>query len=119
MKSYIKIYGPPLLKALEALEKVADKMPEIQFHYHYIMSVIPVGKSTVAPSGKDEEMTGIGERYVAKKKTLVSESGFTLGEYDYFFEWEKHPTMQQLRTLIGKIDGALTPLGCKYTMTTK
>ncbi len=29
MKSYIKIYGPPVLKSIRVLEKLAVKMPEI------------------------------------------------------------------------------------------
>ena len=29
MISYIKIYGPPLLKAIKALEKIAVDMPEV------------------------------------------------------------------------------------------
>ena len=119
MKSYVKIYGPPLLKALEALERVADQMPEIPFHYHYVMGVIRVGKSDVAPTRQEEKLRGIGERYVAKNKTLVSKSGYTLGENDYFFEWAKDPSPQQMRALIGRIDEALAPLGCRYTITTK
>jgi hypothetical protein len=29
MKSYVRIYGPPLLKAIRALEKIAVNMPEV------------------------------------------------------------------------------------------
>jgi hypothetical protein len=29
MKSYVKIYGPPILKAIKALEKTAIDMPEV------------------------------------------------------------------------------------------
>ena len=29
MKSYIKIYGPPVLKAIKALETIAVDMPEV------------------------------------------------------------------------------------------
>ena len=117
MKSYIKIYGPPILKALDELEKVASEMPEISFYYHYILGFIPVGRSSYAPLG--EEPLGVGEKYEAKSKTLVSRSGHTLGDYDFFFEWAKEPDGEQLRNLIGKIENALTPLGCRYTITTK
>ncbi len=117
MKSYVKVYGPPLLRALDELQKVADEMPNIPFYYHYVLGRIPVGKSTVAPIS--QEWLGIGEKYTAKYKTAVSKSGHTLGNYDFFFEWEKDPDYEQMCDLIDKIDKALTPLGCKYTITTK
>jgi hypothetical protein len=118
MKSYIKIYGPPILKALDELEKVAGEMPGISFYYHYILGFIPVGRSATAPFGEGEPL-GVGEKYKAKSKSLVSKSGYTLGDYDFFFQWEKEPDGEQLRNLIEKIENALTPLGCKYTITTK
>jgi hypothetical protein len=117
MKSYIKIYGPPILKALDELEKVAGEMHEISFYYHYILGFIPVGKTTTAP--EDEEMLGLGEKYETKSKCSVSKSGYTLGDHDFFFEWAKEPDGEQLRNLIEKIENVLTPLGCKYTITTK
>jgi len=117
MKSYIKIYGPPVLKALDALEKVAGEMPEISFYYHYILGFVRVGKSAVAPF--KEESLGLGEKYKAKSRASVSKSGYTLGDHDFFFEWAKEPDGEQLRNLIEKIENALTPLGCKYTITTK
>jgi hypothetical protein len=117
MKSYVKIYGPPLLAALRELTKVADEMPEIPYHYHYILKILPVGRSTTAPWSED--LLGLGEKYVAKHKTAVSNSGHTLGEHDFFFEWEDRPNPELMRTLIEKIDKALTPLGCKYTLTTR
>jgi hypothetical protein len=117
MKSYVKIYGPPILKALDELEKIAGEMPEISFYYHYILGFIPVGKSTLEPL--KEEPLGVGEKYKAKSKTLVSKSGHTLGDYDFFFEWAKEPDGEQLRNLIERIENVLTPLGCKYTITTK
>ena len=117
MKSYIKIYGPPILKALDELEKVARKMPEISFYYHYIVGVIPVGKWGIAPS--EEKQLGLGEEYKEKYRQSVSKSGYTLGDYDFFFEWEKEPDGELLRNLIEKIENVLTPLGCKYTITTK
>ena len=117
MKSYIKVYGPPILKALDELEKVAGEMPGISFYYHYILGFIPVGKSAVAPF--KEEPLGLGEKYKAKSRTSVSKSGYTLGDYDFFFEWAKEPDGEELRNLIEKIENVLAPLGCKYTITTK
>ncbi len=51
--------------------------------------------------------------------TIISRSGESLGEYDFYFEWFTEPNMEQLNDLIGKIDEALGPLGCRYTITTK
>ncbi len=117
MKSYIKIYGPPVLKALDELEKVAREMPEISFYYHYILGFIPIARTRVAP--EEEGPIGLGEKYKEKSKISVSKSGYTLGDYDFFFEWATEPDGEQLRNLIEKIENVLTPLGCKYTITTK
>jgi len=51
--------------------------------------------------------------------TIISKSGESLGEYDFFFEWFKEPTMDEMNTLIEKVDEALESLGVKYTITTK
>ncbi|MCK4582565.1 hypothetical protein KAU18_04550, partial [Candidatus Bathyarchaeota archaeon] len=50
---------------------------------------------------------------------IISKSGESLGEYDFFFEWFTKPTMAQVEDLIEKIDTLLEPLGVKYTLTTK
>ncbi len=41
MKSYIRIYGPPLLKAIRALEKIAVNMPEVCIMDTMIESSMP------------------------------------------------------------------------------
>jgi hypothetical protein len=79
IRSFIKIHGPPLLKALEALDN------------------IPINTSEIPA------------RVI----------GFTLGEYDYCYEWLRgQPDTKDFLKLIEKIDEALTPLGVKYTITT-
>ncbi|MFH0748809.1 MAG: hypothetical protein V1915_02665 [Candidatus Bathyarchaeota archaeon] len=50
---------------------------------------------------------------------LVSKSGEKTGENDFYFEWFTIPRQDEINSLIQKIDDALTPLGCKYTITTK
>ena len=42
-----------------------------------------------------------------------------LGDYDFFFEWEVEPTVEQINELIEMIDVALTDCGCMYSITTK
>ena len=51
--------------------------------------------------------------------TLISKSGEKIGDNDYYFEWFTAPASEQLYLLMQKIDKALAPLGCKYTITTK
>lgn len=51
--------------------------------------------------------------------TIISKSGESLGEYDFFFEWFTKPDMSQVEDLIKRIDETLAPLGVKYTLTTK
>lgn len=117
MKSYIKIYGPPTLKSIRALEKLAVDMPEV-----CIMDTIISQSET-----QFDEMTGIIDYFgslpieisVERCGNIISKSGELLGENDFYFEWFTDPTMDQLNDLIEKIDEALTPLGCKYTITTK
>ena len=117
MKTYIKIYGPPILEALKALERVAieisKEFPEVCFYDILGGTAIPLDEEV-------EQIIGLSmdEAKVYREK-LISKSGWTLGEYDFYFEWTKPPTFEQLKRLIAKIDEALKPLGCRYTVTTK
>jgi len=56
---------------------------------------------------------------VERCRNIISKSGESLGEYDFFFEWFTEPSMAQLNELIDRIEKALAPLGCQYTITTK
>lgn len=87
MKSYIKIYGPPMEKAMKALEDLAKDLPTIS-------------KGAIS-------------------KTAIVSGEFTMGNYDFAFEWADKPTERTLRTLIFNIDEALEALGCRYTIITK
>jgi hypothetical protein len=130
MKSYVKVYGPPLLKALKALEKTAVDMPEVCIMDTTIaagigapkmgMSVMEMGEPTL------DSMDGVmsffgGEGKISEERcgTIVSKSGESLGEYDFYYEWFTKPTMKQVEGLIERIDKALAPTGVKYTITTK
>ena len=74
----MKIFGPPLVEAIRALEKI-ELGPDIN------------------------------------ARTV----GFTLGEYDFCFEWQRRdPDPTQYYKLVEKIDKALSPLGVQYTIQT-
>ncbi len=120
--SFIKVFGPPTLKAIRELEKIAVDTPEV-----CIMDTI-IGASTdyltafSNPEFTADYFTALdlpGEISVERCGKIISKSGERLGEFDFFFEWFTDPSMEQLNDLIEKIDEALAPLGCKYTITTK
>jgi hypothetical protein len=117
MKSFVKVYGPPLLKAIKALEKVAIDMPEVCIWDTFIEISPKIG------SGSYEDVADYFAHFgqVPEKRcnTIISKSGESLGEYDFFFEWFKKPTMNELNSFIENIDKALAPLGVRYTLTTK
>jgi hypothetical protein len=116
MKSYVKVYGPPLLKAVKALEKVAIDMPQV-----CIMDTI-IASSEIQFNNVEGIMNyfgTVGEVPKERCGKIISKSGESLGEYDFYFEWFKKPTMQEINDLIDKIDKAMAPLGVKYTMSTK
>ena len=116
MKSYIKIYGPPILKAVKKLEKVGVDFPEV-----CIMDTIMAqgGPQFSTQEGIADFFGGAGDITVERCSNIISESGESLGEYDFFFEWFVKPSTDQLNELIENIDKALKPLKCMYTITTK
>ena len=116
VKSYIKIYGPPTMKAIRALEKVAIDTPEV-----CIMDTILAVQEPRFDTEESvtEYFSTVGEITRERCSNIISKSGETLGEYDFFFEWFTDPNMNQLNDVIERIDEALAPLGCKYTITTK
>jgi hypothetical protein len=118
MRSYIKIYGPPVYEAIRALEKLAFDVPEVT-----IMDTIIEFESDFI--GDEDAMlayfSAIPELEVTKTRSvkIISRSGARTGDYDFYFEWAIKPSMGQLNALIMKIDDALKSLGCKYTITTR
>jgi hypothetical protein len=118
MKTYVKVFGPPLVEALDQLQKIAADMPEMT-HYHILSDYagVPLFPYGDDESGQQRQLSAGG----AEKSThsLISKSGHTLGDHDFFFEWKDDPTWDEMRDLIGRIDKAFKALGCTYTLTTK
>jgi len=129
MISYIKIYGPPILEAIKELEKIAVDMPEVCIMNQVIQKDLSpsiardLGGRTVETfdvtiPGFFIRRTGVVVD-VKRCHSIISKHGKKLGEYDFFFEWHEEPETSQINDLIEKIDDALKPLGCLYTITTK
>ena len=129
MRSYIKIYGPPVLEAVRELEKLAIGMPEVCIMDYVIahdisqsvaaeLDVSKVSAEGGSVPGFFMQRTGV-VLPVERCHSIISKHGQKLGEYDFFFEWFEEPEGSQLNELIRRIDEALKPLGCLYTITTK
>jgi hypothetical protein len=116
MKSYVRIYGPPLIKAIKALEKIAVKMPEVCIMNTMIESSMPQFNTYDGVMSYFSPIDTLTEKRCGN---IISKSGEKMGDFDFVFEWFKEPKMEQVNMLIGRIDDALEPLGVKYTITTK
>ncbi len=121
VRSYVKIYGPPILKATKALEAVAvdmSKATDVKFSHQCVPYPTRMQSGT---NDWDQYIQNMKRIYVDcyEPVRLISESHQLLGEYDFFFEWTEEPKMSQIEGLLEKIDGALEGMGCSYTLTTK
>ena len=114
--SYIKIFGPPVLEAIKALEQLAVDIPEVCITDFVIANEIP--RSLAKDIGGWFDSRGVVVP-IERCNTIISKSGQKLGDYDFFFEWFKKPTTDELYNLIEKIDEALAQIGSRYTITTK
>jgi hypothetical protein len=123
MKSYIKLYGPPILKSLKALEKIAVDMPEVcimDMPIEIGLNYPVTGASPLSFSHSDGVLGYFGGGISEERcSSIISKSGESVGEYDFYFEWFKQPTMDEVIMLIEKIDDALIKTGVNYTLSTK
>jgi hypothetical protein len=128
MNIYIKIFGPPILKAIRELEKMAIDMPEVCIMDFVISTEIP--SSLVEDLGgysdkshnivSDYFFRGTSSRVpIERCQTIISKSGLNLEGFDFCFEWPGKPSVKQIEDLVERIDVALEPLGVMYTITTK
>jgi hypothetical protein len=124
MKSYIKIYGPPLMKALKALENIALDLPEVCImNTNLEMGVPGFADSDDESLGSVSAIMGYfgGPEAISEERcdSIISKSGESLGEYDFYFDWFKKPSVNEIMDLIERIDEALADVGVKYTITSK
>ena len=98
-RSYIKIYGPPLLKGLRALEHIAVEMSE-EITIRFFSSVTPTMPYSVLEVYSDEELSDMllpeVPLPISEKVKLISSSSQILGDYDFFFEWGREPSLEQV-----------------------
>jgi len=122
MKSYVKLYGPPISEALVALRKVAVDFPEVCVMDAGIAAALDIPSGAGALDTMREVQTffgGAGAISDERCDTIISKSGESLGANDFFYEWFQKPSVSQVEELIAKIDKALAPTGARYTLTTK
>lgn len=127
MRSYIKIIGPPIADSIKELEKISVEMPNVCIMNESIITDIPqsVARDLGDAFEYNEYVYGYFRRrtgvHIRRERcvNIISESKEALGEYDFFFEWFQTPDRDQLEGLISKIDEALTPIGCFYSITTR
>jgi hypothetical protein len=116
MISFIKIIGPPIHEAIIALEKIAVDLPQTCIMDQAILDNI--SKSVASDIGGWFDNRGVVIP-VERCNDIISKSGESLRDYDFFFEWTKKPTNDEIMMLIEKIDTAFTGLGARYSLTTK
>ena len=127
MKSYIKLYGPPVLDAIQALEKLAIDTPEVCILNPLIeASLADLGITQIGATLDTSIQNKIVDYFRQYKEIspercqkILSKGLGKLGDYDFVFEWTSRPNDEQVRDLIKHIDETLKPLGVRYTITTK
>ena len=98
-------------------------MPEVCIMSFPIEASLGSSYSTIGYGGKDDALN-ISSYFDAKMPEercdkIISKSGERLGEYDFFFEWFKKPSMEDIMMLIEKIDKVVLETGANYYITTK
>ncbi len=133
MKSYIKLYGPPIAEAIKALRSLAVDFPEICVMDYALEASLGLGSITgpggIPGAGGQGSLDSVsmvmsyfgGPDEISKERcdTIISKSGESVGTFDFYYEWFQKPTVSQIEDLIVKIDEALGPVRVRYTITTK
>lgn len=120
-KTNVRIYGPPLMKAIKKLEGVAVEMSkavEVKFSH----KCVPY--PTRLQSDRTDWNTylkNLSNTYTDcyEPQKIISDASMTMGDYDFIFEWTTKPRMKQVQGLIEKIDKALDKVGVYYSLITE
>ena len=140
MKTFVKILGPPIFKALKELEKVSVNMPDVCIMSSPISLRLSnelardldgytgYSKKPIGHKGLEPRLPEFAWRYfnssgilISRERceNIISNSELSLGEYDFYFEWKEKPKQKNIEELIEKIDSVLLPLGCLYKLVTR
>jgi hypothetical protein len=120
-KSYIRIYGPPLLKSIRILEGVAVEISnktEIKFSHKCVPYPTRMQSDRNDWNAYLKNMQNT-YRDCYEPEKIISDASMTLGDYDFVFEWTSKPSIVQVEDLIANVDAALSDVGVLYTITTE
>ena len=115
MKALIRIYGPPYLEAITALERVALDNPEICLMNPLLSTADPWTQT----------VDWIYNYFKGRGKVSYERCGKILAKaqdlegYDFVFVWMVKPNLDYVNDLIKRVDEALKPIGVMYTITFK
>ena len=121
VKSYVRIYGPPLLKAIKTLEGVAVEMSnktEVKFSHKCVPYPTRLQSDRNDWNAYLKNMQRTYKDCYEPEK-IISDASMTLGDYDFVFEWTSKPTIVQIEDFISKVDASLAEVGVLYTLTTE
>ena len=132
---FIKIIGPPILRAIKALEEIAVDMPEVCIMDTIITNEIPRalgrdlgGYIMKRGIGRDPRLAEFASHYFESSRfvinkercqSIISQSGASLGNYDFYFEWTRRISKDEYEEFLAKMDEELSPLGCLYSIVNK
>ena len=115
MKALIRIYAPPYLEAIEALEKIAVESPHICLMNPLLLQSDPY---TRAVDWVFNYFKGRGNVEYERCGHILAPAEELEG-HDFVFLWMVEPTREYINETIRKVDDALKPLGARYTITLK
>jgi uncharacterized protein YegP (UPF0339 family) len=113
LRTFIKLFGPPIAKAIRELEKIAINTPQVCVMDTFIQTGIDNLQTYddvynyFAPLGSIEK---------ERCSNMISNSGQKLGDFDFYFQWFEIPDLDQIHTLVEIIDETLKPLGIMYNV---
>ena len=115
MKALIRVFGPPYLKAIKALEKIAIESPTVCIMNPMLLQANPYVQALDWVYNYFKERGNVSYERCGSILAKASD----LEGYDFVFVWMLEPSRGQVDDLIIKIDEALKPVGARYTISLK
>jgi len=113
LRALIRIYGPPYLKAIYALETIALNSPEVCMMNPVLLHADPI---TQGVDWLYNYLKGRGKITLERCSRILTKAESLEGQ-DFVFEWLFEPTQGHIESLIERIDESLSNLGARYTFT--